>query len=119
MMRMYIDDRYHSSRAAYNWHRAHGWYGDGLEGGIFSKPTLIGVGERGPERVDVTPLDNTQRLSRLTSSQRRRSTDDPVRVELDLGEGLRLRGIMRGIARDEVGAEAEFTATTGRMGGRR
>ncbi len=31
------------------------WYGAGLEGGIFTQPTLIGVGERGPERVDISP----------------------------------------------------------------
>ena len=31
------------------------WYGGGLSGGLFTRPTLIGVGERGPERVDVTP----------------------------------------------------------------
>lgn len=31
------------------------WYGGGLDT-IFSSPTLIGVGERGPERVQVTPL---------------------------------------------------------------
>lgn len=29
MMRMYIEDRYGSSRAAYNFHRSHGWYDDG------------------------------------------------------------------------------------------
>jgi hypothetical protein len=32
------------------------WYGGGLQGGIFTRPTLIGVGERGPERVSVTPM---------------------------------------------------------------
>jgi hypothetical protein len=32
------------------------WYGSGLQGGIFTRPTLIGVGERGPERVSVTPM---------------------------------------------------------------
>ena len=31
------------------------WYGQGLDG-IFNTPTLIGVGERGAERVQVTPL---------------------------------------------------------------
>jgi methyl-accepting chemotaxis protein len=30
------------------------WYGSGLDA-TFSSPTLIGVGERGPERVQVTP----------------------------------------------------------------
>jgi len=32
------------------------WYGKGLTNGVFNKPTLIGVGERGPEAVNVTPL---------------------------------------------------------------
>lgn len=32
------------------------WYKKGLEGMVFDKPTLIGVGEAGPERVSVTPL---------------------------------------------------------------
>jgi hypothetical protein len=31
------------------------WYGQGLDA-IFSAPTIIGVGEAGPERVTVTPL---------------------------------------------------------------
>ena len=30
------------------------WYGSGLDA-MFNTPTLIGVGERGPERVQVTP----------------------------------------------------------------
>jgi hypothetical protein len=36
--------------------RAFNWYGNGLAGGIFDHPTLIGVGDGGPERVNVTPL---------------------------------------------------------------
>jgi hypothetical protein len=31
------------------------WYGGGLDA-VFSHPTVIGVGERGPEAVSVTPL---------------------------------------------------------------
>lgn len=31
------------------------WYGRGLAPTVFSQPTLIGVGERGPEVVSVTP----------------------------------------------------------------
>lgn len=47
-----------------NWQEAFGvriptgvnvnWYGSGLDA-VFNKPTLIGVGERGAERVQVTP----------------------------------------------------------------
>lgn len=32
------------------------WYGKGLENAVFTRPTLIGVGEAGAERVNVTPL---------------------------------------------------------------
>jgi hypothetical protein len=52
----YIRQRYGSPAGAEAHERAFNWYGDGLSGGIFSRPTLIGVGERGPERVDVTPV---------------------------------------------------------------
>lgn len=52
----YISSRYGSPVGAWNFWQAHNWYGAGLQGGIFTKPTLIGVGERGPERVDVTPM---------------------------------------------------------------
>jgi SLT domain-containing protein len=52
----YIRSRYGSPAAAEAHELSAGWYGSGLQGGIFSRPTLIGVGERGPERVDVTPV---------------------------------------------------------------
>jgi len=35
--------------------RQYNWYGNGLNA-VVSKPTLIGVGERGPEHVQVTPV---------------------------------------------------------------
>ena len=37
------------------------WYGKGIDA-IFSKPTIIGVGESGPERVSIQPLGQ-QRMS--------------------------------------------------------
>lgn len=52
----YIAGRYHTPAGAWAHENAFGWYGDGLDGGVFTQPTLIGVGEKGPERVDVTPL---------------------------------------------------------------
>lgn len=54
----YIKGSYGSPVAAYSaWSsRSPHWYGGGLDGGVFTKPTLIGVGEKGPERVDVTPI---------------------------------------------------------------
>jgi cell wall-associated NlpC family hydrolase len=54
----YIKTRpgYGSPAAAWAHEQAFGWYGNGLQNGIFNQPTVIGVGERGPERVDITPL---------------------------------------------------------------
>lgn len=55
----YIDGSYGSPAAAFAaWSaRSPHWYGNGLTGGVFTRPTLIGVGERGAERVDVTPIN--------------------------------------------------------------
>lgn len=54
----YIKASYGNPQAAYGaWlSRNPHWYGGGLANGIFTKPTMIGVGERGSERVSVTPL---------------------------------------------------------------
>jgi hypothetical protein len=51
----YMAQRYGGPQGAAAHERAFNWYGSGLAGGIFTRPTLIGVGERGPERVDITP----------------------------------------------------------------
>jgi TP901 family phage tail tape measure protein len=53
----YIKGRYGNPAAAWAFETSHtpNWYGGGLDGGVFRKPTLIGVGDR-PERVDITPL---------------------------------------------------------------
>lgn len=64
----YIASRYGAilgpSAAAAHEARFH-WYGTGLRGGIFDRPTLIGVGERGPERVDVTPVGRGRRSGQI------------------------------------------------------
>jgi hypothetical protein len=57
----YIKGRYGTPANAWSHELAYGWYGKGLAGGVFSSPTLIGVGEAGPERVDVTPLGSPHR----------------------------------------------------------
>jgi tape measure domain-containing protein len=44
----YIASRYGSPAGAWGFWQGHHWYG---EGGVFTKPTIIGVGERGPEAV--------------------------------------------------------------------
>ena len=51
----YIAGRYGSPVGAWNFWQGHHWYGSGLPPTLFDKPTLIGVGERGPETVTVTP----------------------------------------------------------------
>lgn len=51
----YIMQRYGNPLGAWAFKQSHGWYGAGLQGGVFDKPTLIGVGERGPEEVSITP----------------------------------------------------------------
>src|SRR5262249_13831185 len=51
----YEASRYGNPLNAYGHELAVGWYGSGIRGLIVDKPTVIGVGERGRERVDVTP----------------------------------------------------------------
>jgi hypothetical protein len=50
----YIAGRYGTPANAWAHEVASHWYGSGFHG-WFSKPTLIGVGERGRERVDIFP----------------------------------------------------------------
>ena len=50
----YERSRYGNPLAAWGHEMNFGWYGKGLDA-VFSKPTLIGVGEAGRERVRVTP----------------------------------------------------------------
>lgn len=51
----YMLSRYGGPIGAAQHERAFNWYGGGLSGGVFTRPTLIGVGDT-PERVDITPL---------------------------------------------------------------
>lgn len=51
----YIEGRYGSPYSAALHEQAYGWYGNGLDA-VVSRPTLIGVGERGREHVQVTPM---------------------------------------------------------------
>ena len=53
----YIAGRYGTPAGAWAHELAFHWYGSGLQGGIFTRPALIGVGDR-PERVDITPLSS-------------------------------------------------------------
>ncbi len=54
-MVQYMLGRYGGPAGAASHEKAFNWYGGGLDA-IFSHPTVIGVGERGPEAVSVTPL---------------------------------------------------------------
>jgi hypothetical protein len=99
MMRGYIHDRYGTSRHAWDFWQGHHWYGKGLQGGVFTRPTVIGVGDRGPERVDVTPLHGGGR----------RGGGGPVRVTLEIA-GHQIEGVLRGIVRDELEDEFAYQA---------
>ncbi len=55
----YIGGRYGDPIGAAAHERAFNWYGSGLSGGVFRKPTLIGVGDK-PERVDIMPLGQSR-----------------------------------------------------------
>jgi hypothetical protein len=100
MMRAYIHDRYGTSKKAWDFWQGHNWYGKGLQGGVFTRPTVIGVGDRGPERVDVTPL---------RSGGGRRGGGGPVRVTLEIA-GHQIEGVLRGIVREELEDEFAYQA---------
>jgi hypothetical protein len=51
----YMSGRYGGPIGAASHERSFNWYGGGLRNGLFTRPTLIGVGDRGPELVNVTP----------------------------------------------------------------
>jgi TP901 family phage tail tape measure protein len=56
----YIKSTYLSPAGAWAHEQAFNWYGNGLRDGVFDRPTLIGVGERGRERVNIEPLSRPQ-----------------------------------------------------------
>jgi len=51
----YIRDRYVNPAGAWAHEQAFNWYAAGMPPTVFSRPTLIGVGEAGPETVSVFP----------------------------------------------------------------
>jgi hypothetical protein len=60
----YIKQRYGNPAAAWAHEQADHWYGDGLNA-VVNGPTVIGVGERGPEHVSVTPVGRGGSCSRI------------------------------------------------------
>jgi len=107
----YIRGRYGSPSAAWAHSQAHNWYKAGLVGGVFTKPTLIGVGEAGPERVDVTPLGRYAPAGPFAAGRQ-----GPQVLYLDVGEGKRFRMFVRDIADENYADNTEFAATRRRMG---
>ncbi|MGH3500558.1 MAG: hypothetical protein ACRDQA_06635, partial [Nocardioidaceae bacterium] len=101
----YISDRYGTPAAAWSaWNsRSPHWYGSGLHGGVFNKPTLIGVGERGRERVDVTPLNGS------------RSGSEPKAYALTITNWREGTGFIEAVADDRIGEHAAYGATRRRM----
>lgn len=63
------------------------WYAGGLDA-VFSSPTLIGVGEAGPERVRVTPLGkgdpSPQTIINFTANYRERQEPETIITDLRL-----------------------------------
>jgi hypothetical protein len=51
----YIEGRYGNPENAWAHEVAYGWYANGLNA-LVNSPTLIGVGEHGPEHVSITPF---------------------------------------------------------------
>lgn len=112
-MLRYIAQRYIDPAGAWAFKQSHNWYGNGLTGGVFRSPTLIGVGERGPERVDVTPLNPARSAGMYATSpglRQRRVVQMEGRITIDnwrTGEA-HFRGIARGEAEEAVELAADF-----------
>lgn len=77
-MLRYIAGRYGSPANAWAHETSVGWYGDGMAPTLFRRPTLIGVGERGPETVSVTPHNS---VGRATSTAPAVTINIPITVD--------------------------------------
>ena len=66
-MVQYMQSVYGGPLGAAAHEKAFNWYGNGLDA-IFNHPTVIGVGERGPEAVSVTPMASFGRSGGGTSA---------------------------------------------------
>src|SRR5487761_1839969 len=53
----YVAQRYGTPEAAWAHEQAFHWYGSGADM-LVNRPTIFGAGERGPERVTVTPVNS-------------------------------------------------------------
>jgi hypothetical protein len=81
----YIKQAYGSPATAWSaWQsRSPHWYGSGMEPTVFSKPTLIGVGESGPETVTVTPRGKSSRGSTITVYAQTNANPYEIAREID------------------------------------
>lgn len=94
----YIRDRYGSPDNAWAHEQAFHWYGDGLDATI-TRPTVIGVGERGPEDVSVTPARGRGSNAEIADLLRELVTisrQAPAQTGRTIGDTL--NGIARGSA---------------------
>jgi hypothetical protein len=92
----YISERYGTPANAYaTWlSRVPHWYAGGLSPTVFSQPTLIGVGEAGPETVSVLPgrgrgLDEDRLARKIAAALVEALRTSPPRVAVDdIHQGL-------------------------------
>ena len=90
----YIKGVYGSPAAAWAFERSHtpNWYGSGLSPTTFYSPTLIGVGDHGPERVSVTPVSGIGRNDGTTQNFYIYTNEiDPRKHAADLGWELAVK----------------------------
>lgn len=80
------------------------WYAAGLEPTVFSRPTLIGVGERGPETVSVTRGGGGFDYDKMARAVAKALREQPPRVAVDdvhagfLAKKTRLGGMNLGLS---------------------
>jgi len=81
MFRMYVRDRYGTAENAKAFWQAHHWYGTG---GMVNRPSLIGAGERGPERV-LSPAQTVsfERLTRVLDRRGNIGAESPAGAAID------------------------------------
>jgi hypothetical protein len=95
----YIKGRYGNPVNAAAHERRFNWYGKGLLDGIFTRPTLIGVGDR-PERVNITPLG-------------RRGSPAAVSVTYNINIAVPLNANRAAVGREVVHAIQEYERSSG------